>query len=86
MRRLLGVLREDTRADAGQRQPQPSLSQLNELLDEARDASGSGIRLIVAGPMAALDPGVELRRLPHRPGGAHQRPAGMRQAPLSTWS
>ena len=60
MRRLLGVLREDTRTGVAERQPQPSLRQLNELLDEARDASGSGVRLIVHGPMAALDPGVEL--------------------------
>ncbi len=61
MRRLLGVLREDTRAGAGDdRRPQPGLRQLNELLAEARDASGSGIRLIVRGPMATLDPGVEL--------------------------
>jgi signal transduction histidine kinase len=60
MRRLLGVLREDTRGGAAGRQPQPGLLQLNELLDEARNASGSGIRLIVSGPMAALDPGVEL--------------------------
>jgi signal transduction histidine kinase len=61
MRRLLGVLREDTRADAGgDRRPQPGLRQLSELLDEARDASGSGIRLIVHGPVASLDPGVEL--------------------------
>jgi signal transduction histidine kinase len=60
MRRLLGVLREDTRTSATARQPQPGLLQLNELLNEAREASGSGIRLIVSGPMAALDPGVEL--------------------------
>ena len=61
MRRLLGVLREDTRADTGDdRRPQPGLRQLSELLDEARDASGSGIRLIVHGPVASLDPGVEL--------------------------
>jgi signal transduction histidine kinase len=60
MRRLLGVLREDTRADPPQRQPQPGLAQLNELLDTARDASGSGVRLIVSGPVTTLDPGVEL--------------------------
>ncbi len=60
MRRLLGVLREDTRTGAPVRQPQPGLRQLNELLDEARDASGSGVRLIVHGPMTTLDPGVEL--------------------------
>jgi signal transduction histidine kinase len=60
MRRLLGVLREDTRSDAAVRQPQPGLLQLHVLLDEAREASGSGVRLIVSGPMATLDPGVEL--------------------------
>jgi signal transduction histidine kinase len=60
MRRLLGVLREDTRTGAAARRPQPSLLQLNELLDEARDASGSGIRLIIHGPMTTLDPGIEL--------------------------
>ena len=60
MRRLLGVLREDTRTGAAIRQPQPGLLQLSELLDEARDASGSGIRLIIHGPMTALDPGIEL--------------------------
>jgi len=60
MRRLLGVLREDTRADAAERRPQPGLRQLNDLLDQAREASGSGIRLIVRGHMGVLDPGIEL--------------------------
>ena len=65
MRRLLGVLREDAQAAAPGRQdaelrPQPGLQQLNALLDEARDASGTGTRLIVSGPPATLDPGVEL--------------------------
>jgi signal transduction histidine kinase len=61
MRRLLGVLREDTEAaDGADLQPQPSLAQLNDLLDEARDASGIGARLIVTGWLTALDPGVEL--------------------------
>lgn len=70
MRRLLGVLREDARAaeptlpyadrPSAQRQPQPGLQQLNELLDEARHASRTGVRLIVSGPPATLDPGVEL--------------------------
>ncbi|HKB29254.1 MAG TPA: ATP-binding protein, partial [Streptosporangiaceae bacterium] len=32
----------------------------NELLDAARDASGTGTRLILRGPPVALDPGVEL--------------------------
>jgi signal transduction histidine kinase len=65
MRRLLGVLREDAQAvGPGQadadRHPQPGLQQLNELLDEARDTSGTGTRLIISGPPATLDPGVEL--------------------------
>ena len=65
MRRLLGVLREDAQvAGLGQadadRHPQPGLQQLNDLLDEARDAAGTGIRLIVSGPPDTLDPGVEL--------------------------
>jgi signal transduction histidine kinase len=62
MRRLLGVLREDAAAgsDGPWRQPQPGLEQLNELLDEARDASAGALRLIISGPPRALDPGVEL--------------------------
>ncbi len=60
MRRLLGVLREDAHTDAADRRPQPGLKQLNDLLDEARDASGAGTRLIVSGRPVTLDPGVEL--------------------------
>ncbi len=60
MRRLLGVLRDDTRTVRAARHPQPGLEQLNELLDEARDASGAGTRLIVSGSPMTLDPGVEL--------------------------
>jgi signal transduction histidine kinase len=60
MRRLLGVLREDAAAELAQRSPQPGLQQLNGLLDEARDASGAGTRLIVSGWPTPLDPGVEL--------------------------
>jgi signal transduction histidine kinase len=75
MRRLLGVLREDA-ADAADgsagprepgspppaasRQPQPGLAQVADLIDAARDASGTGTRLIISGPVAPLDPGVEL--------------------------
>jgi signal transduction histidine kinase len=59
MRRLLGVLREDT-SDVAELHPQPGLQQLNELLDEARDMSGAATRLIVAGAPVPLDPGVEL--------------------------
>nr|WP_235002180.1 sensor histidine kinase [Actinacidiphila paucisporea] len=60
MRRLLGVLRQDAEVETPERRPQPGLQQLNDLLDEARCASGAGVRLIVSGPAAALDPGVEL--------------------------
>ncbi|MFD9882842.1 sensor histidine kinase [Streptomyces alboflavus] len=59
MRRLLGVLREDAADDPGRR-PQPGLAELNELVDTARDTTGAGARLIVRGPVRALDPGVEL--------------------------
>ncbi|WP_053175577.1 sensor histidine kinase, partial [Nonomuraea sp. SBT364] len=62
MRRLLGVLREDAGPAAGERRPQPGLrlGELNELLDEARDAAGAATRLILSGPPVPLDPGVEL--------------------------
>jgi len=60
MRRLLGVLRDDTRTVPALRHPQPGLQQLNDLLDEAREASGAGTRLIVSGSPITLDPGVEL--------------------------
>ena len=60
MRRLLGVLRDDVVAELAQRRPQPGLDQLNDLLDEARNASGAGARLIVSGWPTPLDPGVEL--------------------------
>jgi signal transduction histidine kinase len=60
MRRLLGVLREDTGDALGDRHPQPGLPQLAELIDSAREASGAGVRLIVSGPVASFDPGVEL--------------------------
>ncbi|TXK43817.1 sensor histidine kinase [Nonomuraea sp. C10] len=59
MRRLLGVLREDTEVE---RRPQPGLTleELIELVDESRDASGSATRLILGGTPVPLDPGVEL--------------------------
>jgi signal transduction histidine kinase len=63
MRRLLGVLRDSTgsAANAGpQLAPQPGLAQLAALLDEARDASGAGTRLILRGPPLTLDPSIEL--------------------------
>jgi signal transduction histidine kinase len=71
MRRLLGVLRDDAHSvtypdhlgmewPSADRRPQPGLQQLNELLDEARNASRTSVRLIVSGSPATLDPGVEL--------------------------
>ncbi|WP_245646723.1 sensor histidine kinase [Microtetraspora niveoalba] len=44
------------------RRPQPGLRlwEINELLDESRDASGTGTRLILRGTPLVLDPGVEL--------------------------
>jgi len=60
MRRLLGVLREDTGTAVADRRPQPGLAQLNELLDEARGASDASTRLILSGAPVRLDPGVEL--------------------------
>jgi signal transduction histidine kinase len=71
MRRLLGVLREDAEQDGeteptapgrpgADRRPQPGLPQLGDLVDGAREASGSVVRLIVSGPATRLDPGVEL--------------------------
>jgi signal transduction histidine kinase len=60
MRRLLGVLREDADATVADRHPQPGLPQLTELIDTAREASGTGTRLIVSGAVAEFDPGVEL--------------------------
>jgi signal transduction histidine kinase len=58
MRRLLGVLREDASAQA-ERDPQPGLARLNELVDTAR-ASGTPVRLTLEGQVAALPPGVDL--------------------------
>ncbi|TDD45486.1 sensor histidine kinase [Nonomuraea terrae] len=73
MRRLLGVLREDTRTGtstgtstgAGTEpvwRPQPGLRlhELNALVDASREASGSVTRLTLRGTPVELDPGVEL--------------------------
>ena len=60
MRRVLGVLREDVGPVAPDRRPQPGLAQLNQLVDDARAASGAAARLIVSGVPVALDTGVEL--------------------------
>jgi signal transduction histidine kinase len=50
----------DASVPVADRHPQPGLPQLGDLIDEAREASGSVVRLIVSGPVARLDPGVEL--------------------------
>ena len=60
MRRLLGVLRDSTGTAGPELAPQPGLAQLASLLDEARDASGAGTRLILRGAPLALDPSIEL--------------------------
>jgi signal transduction histidine kinase len=49
-----------TSSTAANRHPQPGLAQLGGLIDEAREASGTVVRLIVSGPVTRLDPGVEL--------------------------
>ncbi|GAA4076907.1 sensor histidine kinase [Actinomadura miaoliensis] len=60
MRRLLGVLREDAEPSPANRRPQPGLGDLLDLVDETRASGGGPARLIVSGPVAPLDPGVEL--------------------------
>ncbi|MFI6479548.1 sensor histidine kinase [Nonomuraea sp. NPDC050663] len=62
MRRVLGVLREDAEAETAERRPQPGLRlhELNALLDEAREASGTVVRLVLSGTPEVFDPGVEL--------------------------
>jgi signal transduction histidine kinase len=60
MRRLLGVLREDASDLPAERQPQPGIGQLAELLDGARELSEASTRLIVSGWPQPLDPGTEL--------------------------
>ena len=60
MRRLLGVLREDTSDLPAERQPQPGIYQLTELIDEAREVSEASTRLIISGWPEPLDPGTEV--------------------------
>jgi signal transduction histidine kinase len=59
MRRLLGVLREDAPQEDG-RAPQPGLADLTRLVEQARATSRAGVRLIVSGPIATVDPAVLL--------------------------
>ena len=58
MRRLLGVLREDASADAV-RDPQPSLTHVNDLAETAR-AAGSPVTLTLEGAVVPLPTGVDL--------------------------
>lgn len=58
MRRLLGVLREDAQREP-ERDPQPGLARLDELVDTARSA-GTPVRLTLEGRVNALPPGVDL--------------------------
>jgi signal transduction histidine kinase len=60
MRRLLVVLRDGAEGEPVDRRPQPGLSQLNHLLDRARETSATGARMIVRGAPIPLDPTVEL--------------------------
>jgi signal transduction histidine kinase len=56
----VGPTPQDPAPASVDRHPQPGLEQLGDLIDEAREASGSAVRLIVSGPVTRLDPGVEL--------------------------
>jgi signal transduction histidine kinase len=58
MRRLLGVLRENADGEA-ERDPQPGLARLDDLLDTAR-AAGTPVRLTLRGDVASLPTGVDL--------------------------
>jgi signal transduction histidine kinase len=58
MRRLLGVLREDADGRA-ERDPQPGLARLHELVDTAR-AAGTPVQLTLRGDAVPLPPGVDL--------------------------
>ncbi len=60
MRRLLGVLRDDTADEVGERYPQPGLDEVGDLVDAARDASGCATRLILRGIPVVLAPNVQL--------------------------
>ena len=57
-RRLLGILREDAAGEAD-REPQPGLDRLTDLVDTARDA-GAPVRLILQGKVVPLPAGVDL--------------------------
>ena len=58
MRRVLGVLRSDEGTEAD-REPQPGLARLNELVDTAR-ATGTNVRVTQSGTPVQLPQGVDL--------------------------
>ena len=58
MRRLLGVLREDAAGQA-ERDPQPGLARLHELVATAREA-GTPVQVTLRGDAVPLPPGVDL--------------------------
>ena len=58
MRRVLGVLRSDEGTEAD-REPQPGLARLDELVDTAR-ATGTNVRVTQSGTPVQLPQGVDL--------------------------
>ena len=74
MRRLLGVLREDAGADTPELRPQPGLEQLNELLDAPATRPVSAGSPDPQRRAGRARPRRRARRVPDRPGGAHERP------------
>jgi signal transduction histidine kinase len=61
MRQLLGILRDDVDGDPPtERQPLPRLDEIGDLIDEAREATGSATRLILQGAPIELHSNVEL--------------------------
>ena len=74
-RRLLGVLR-DPGEETGLA-PQPGIDELGALADSVR-AAGVPVNLVVSGDHVALTRGRGRVRLPHRAGGADQRPQARR--------
>ena len=75
MRRLLGVLREDANGEP-EREPQPSLARLNELVETAR-AAGSPVTLTLEGRVTPLPPG----SISARTGSCRRRSRTRRHAP-----
>ena len=86
MRRVVGVLRAGGdgeragEADAAELEPQPALGDVPALVGGYRDA-GLDVRLRTDGEPRPLALGRRARRLPHRPGGAHQHDEARRARP-----